>query len=581
MKTYYKLLACLLIFGFSMLNVTLVNAQGNCNTGGCSGGASYGGALSTTSSTFVSAMSCTYGGEYNTFNVTSGATYEWSMCPGDGAAAGFSDDQLTLRTTGGTNLCYSDDYCGLHARIQWVATFTGQVQVLLNQYNCASASVCNTMVWRQAAPPGPPPILGQCLSGGCSGGAAYGSALSTSSEYFVQAMSCTYGGEYNTFNVTSGNTYEWSMCPADGATAGFSDDQLTLRTTGGTNLCYSDDYCGAHAHILWVATFTGQVQVLLNQYNCASASVCNTMVWRQAAVPSCSTPTVSVSPTSSSVCGGASVTLTASGDATSYTWSPATGLNTTTGAVVIATPATTTTYTVTGSVSGGCAATATAVITVTPVPVVTATATPSTVCTGGTTQLCAAITTSSTQVYNIALGNLLGISNNCGNGSYYNNCGSQQPGFTWTDAGSGAVASVSVQFSIGVTCANGLKNVSLNGVAQSSTFTDSYFCDCSNPGLAANTFTLSLSPANYTVGGANTFLITNPTSCLGFYPGISSFYARVTVVYGGTSCSASGGATFSWTPSGDLSDATAQSPVASNITSTTTYEVTATNNGCS
>lgn len=53
---------------------------------------------------------------------------------------------------------------------------------------------------------------------------------------------------------------------------------------------------------------------------------------------------------------GNSVTLKANG-ATSYAWSPATGLNQTTGATVVATPAQTTTYKVIGTYSNGCAKT--------------------------------------------------------------------------------------------------------------------------------------------------------------------------------------------------------------------------------
>src|SRR5258705_757028 len=127
----------------------------------------------------------------------------------------------------------------------------------------------------------------QCYGGGCSGGNSYGGALSTSSATFVSAMSCTYLGEYNTFNVTLGHYYEWSMCPTDGASPGTGDDQLTLRQTDGvTVLCYSDDACdGAHAKIGWTATFTGQVQVLITQYYCSFNSVCNTMVWRDGGSP--------------------------------------------------------------------------------------------------------------------------------------------------------------------------------------------------------------------------------------------------------------------------------------------------------
>lgn len=62
------------------------------------------------------------------------------------------------------------------------------------------------------------------------------------------------------------------------------------------------------------------------------------------------TPVVSVTG-GSAICNGMSTTITASG-ASTYTWSPATGLNMTTGPVVTATPASTTTYTVTGSTAG-------------------------------------------------------------------------------------------------------------------------------------------------------------------------------------------------------------------------------------
>ena len=79
-------------------------------------------------------------------------------------------------------------------------------------------------------------------------------------------------------------------------------------------------------------------------------------------------PTINVTPaTAITVCAGVSTTLTANGGVC-YSWTPATGLNTTTGATVIATPATTTTYTVTGFGSNGCSSTATKLITINPLP---------------------------------------------------------------------------------------------------------------------------------------------------------------------------------------------------------------------
>ncbi|HET6228038.1 MAG TPA: gliding motility-associated C-terminal domain-containing protein [Bacteroidia bacterium] len=93
-------------------------------------------------------------------------------------------------------------------------------------------------------------------------------------------------------------------------------------------------------------------------------------------------PAVSVSP--ASICAGESTALTATG-ATTYSWSPNTGLSGTTGSSVTASPATTTTYTVVGSNGGGCKDTATVVVTVNPKPKLTATG--GQICPGDSVQL--------------------------------------------------------------------------------------------------------------------------------------------------------------------------------------------------
>lgn len=81
-------------------------------------------------------------------------------------------------------------------------------------------------------------------------------------------------------------------------------------------------------------------------------------------------PTVIVN--AADLCAGGSAKLTAGG-ATTYSWSPSTGLSTTTGNTVTANPTVTTTYTVIGTNAGGCKDTATALVTVHPKPDVTAT----------------------------------------------------------------------------------------------------------------------------------------------------------------------------------------------------------------
>ena len=78
-------------------------------------------------------------------------------------------------------------------------------------------------------------------------------------------------------------------------------------------------------------------------------------------------PTVTTTPSgSTNICHGASVTLTAAG-ASTYDWSPSTGLDTTTGATVHANPGSTTTYAVTGTDANGCQNTTNVIVIVNPV----------------------------------------------------------------------------------------------------------------------------------------------------------------------------------------------------------------------
>jgi len=78
------------------------------------------------------------------------------------------------------------------------------------------------------------------------------------------------------------------------------------------------------------------------------------------------TPAITFNPAGPVVCFGTSANITAAG-ATIYAWSPATGLNATTGATVTANPTSTTTYTVTGT-TNGCSGTGTVTVTVNQLP---------------------------------------------------------------------------------------------------------------------------------------------------------------------------------------------------------------------
>ncbi|RYF68505.1 MAG: PKD domain-containing protein [Cytophagaceae bacterium] len=74
-------------------------------------------------------------------------------------------------------------------------------------------------------------------------------------------------------------------------------------------------------------------------------------------------PAVTVTPTVAAICLGTNTTLTAAG-ADTYSWTPATGLNSSNTAIVIANPTSTTTYQVTGSYANGCRDTRSVVVTV-------------------------------------------------------------------------------------------------------------------------------------------------------------------------------------------------------------------------
>jgi gliding motility-associated-like protein len=82
-------------------------------------------------------------------------------------------------------------------------------------------------------------------------------------------------------------------------------------------------------------------------------------------------PLISVTPSAADICVGGNVTLVANG-ADTYTWSPTTGLSSSSGATVVASPSTTTTYSVIGRLNNGCELHVESSINVKAVPVVNA-----------------------------------------------------------------------------------------------------------------------------------------------------------------------------------------------------------------
>jgi len=159
-------------------------------------------------------------------------------------------------------------------------------------------------------------------------------------------------------NFVSGYTY--SIAPITGLTPACLNSSNTLEslTLGGT--WTSSNTSVATINNLTGVTSNASLGSTIITYTLTSGAGCTASITANLQV--LAPPTVTVTPTTTSSIGIQTVTMTASG-ATSYAWSPAIDLNTTTGATVISSPTANRTYTVTGTAANGCTATAQSVIT--------------------------------------------------------------------------------------------------------------------------------------------------------------------------------------------------------------------------
>jgi subtilisin-like proprotein convertase family protein len=150
----------------------------------------------------------------------------------------------------------------------------------------------------------------------------------------------------------------------------FGGNTQTINATVGTHTyeCTVTDNCGSSCTSSLSVTTNALPTVLVNGVAAAAGNYC--------------TPA------------GPAVSLAATG-ASTYAWTPATGLDASTGTSVNASPSATTTYTVTGTDANGCVNMATAAVNVAATPQgVGASATPATICSGNTSTLTATALTS-------------------------------------------------------------------------------------------------------------------------------------------------------------------------------------------
>jgi hypothetical protein len=174
--------------------------------------------------------------------------------------------------------------------------------------------------------------------------------------------SCT-SDTSNTINVTGGipSAVTISASPSATVCAG-STITLTATSAGCTGCTYSWNGGTPGTNNSFVATATGRYKVTVNN-GCGSKTDSIDLVFKPI-------PVVTLNIGDSSVCPGFSLTMEASG-ASTYTWSPTSGLFIS-GNQATASPAATTTYTVTGT-TNGCSSSRNVTITVKPnvVPTIT------------------------------------------------------------------------------------------------------------------------------------------------------------------------------------------------------------------
>lgn len=287
-----------------------------------------------------------------------------------------------------------------------------------------------------------------------------------------------------------------------------------------------------------------------------------------------------MSPASATICSGQSATLSVSG-ASTYTWSPSATLNTANSATVTASPNTTTTYSVTGD-NSGCLGTNTVQVTVNPTPVVAITPAADTVCAGSST----ALTASGASAYawnpsgSLDTGTGPNVSASPAATTAYTIMGTSAQGCIGTGTVQVAVINMpvlAVSANPAAICEGAASVLHASGA---NSYAWSPAADLGSPASATTTATPTTS-TTYTLIGTNG---TSTHACTATATLLLNVIPKLNVTVSGNDSicigesallTASGGNTYSWTPS----VATPNKPVTYATPSvSTTYSVTVSNN---
>ncbi|HTB05684.1 MAG TPA: choice-of-anchor L domain-containing protein [Bacteroidia bacterium] len=383
----------------------------------------------------------------------------------------------------------------------------------------------------------------------------------TTTAVYINSVNCTTNSAYYVCNYPSSTGC--SSCPATLAATTVGYNGFTTVLTAKASV-----QCGKKYHIK------------LGVGNIGNGKF-DSGVFLKAGSFTPTTNPMTVAATTSTICSGNSTTITATG-ATSYTWSPGTGLSSTTGSSVTANPSTATTYTVIGVITGACDDTAKITIAVNPTPTVTVSPTSPAVCPGGSVTLAAG----GASIYTWKPGT--GLSATTGSSV------TATPATTTTYTVTGisvagckdsAQVTVTVSPTLVVTvtpsnpaiCSGSSTTLNASGAANY-TWSPGTGLSCTNcSGTIANpTITTTYTVVGTSGSCADTTHVTitvNPTPTLTVSP-------STTICFGtNTKITVSGATSYSWSPATTLSCSSCPNPTATPTTATT-YTVIGTNGSC-
>ncbi|HHG86310.1 MAG TPA: T9SS type A sorting domain-containing protein [Bacteroidetes bacterium] len=113
----------------------------------------------------------------------------------------------------------------------------------------------------------------QGLLAQCSNNNAFFLDMSPTTVGQTVSTACIWAGDYATVSVCNGAQYTFETC------AGSFDTQVTIRDNASPFgvLAFNDDACSLQSRVIWTATFTGVVRVLVDRYPCSHVTACHSL----------------------------------------------------------------------------------------------------------------------------------------------------------------------------------------------------------------------------------------------------------------------------------------------------------------